>query len=331
MKGFIVALIAFFALSAQGCVTMSKYDELKDKNASLSAERAALQQENRKLTEEVDSLKKNRDSLRADLESLNQVADYYYQMGMEHFSKKNYRSAADFFERVTDRYPLRPAAKASREKLREISAISAENYKKTLRSIDAAKDAKAKLEILDNDISERYFSREDSEKLLHRREIISNEVSLVEEMNKHIIMEDDPTHSVRRYRTTRPTSQEISQEKAFAVELYITHQYAGKKRYHIKARYSGDGWISYDSLQFRGENGAHIDIICKYPEKLSRMGEDRIFEWSDNEVDEDKVSKLLKSDSISVRFGGGYKFSFNLNDQQLTAFREIAKKYSTLK
>lgn len=330
MKKYLcLLLVAFFLIT--GCVSMTKYNELKDKNTALSSDYAKLQQNNKKLTDDASELKKSRDALVVELQALRKVSDYYYQRGMEHFAGKNYRAAADYFEMVIDRHPLDPAAAPSREKLREIAAISAENYKRIIRNIDAAKEPRTKLEILDRDISERFLTKEDSERLLNKREIYSNEASLLDEMNKHIIVEEDPTQSVRYYRTTRPTHQDMGREKSFNVELYIVQNFSGKKRYRIRARYTGDNWISYDSISLRGDNGSHVDIICKYPEKLSKMSEDRIFEWSDNDIDEGRINNLIKSGAISVRFGGGYRFSFSLNDEQLTAFREIAKKYSTLR
>lgn len=330
MKRSFCLLIAVFFL-IPGCVSLSKYNELKDKNTVLTDDYAKLQQNNKKLAGDVSELKKSNETLTGELQALRKISEYYYQRGMEHFAGKNYRAATDYFELVVDRYPLDPAAAASRDKLREIEAISAENYKKITRNIDAAREARTKLEILDRDISERFLTKEDSEKLGHKRDLYSNEALLIDEMNKHILVEEDPTQSVRYFRTTRPTLQEVGREKSFNIELYIVQNFSGKKRYRMKARYSGDNWISYDSISLRGENGAHLDIICKYPEKLSKMSEDKIYEWSDNDVDEGKINSLLKSGAISVRFGGGYRFSFNLNDEQLTAFREIAKKYSTLK
>lgn len=328
-KHFCLLLLLIYLIP--GCVSVSKYNELKDKNAALSSDYAKLQQNNKKLTDDVAELNKSKETLIGELQSLRRVSDFYYQRAMEHFSGKNYRDAADYFELIIDRYPLDSAAGASRDKLRQLSAISAENYKKIIRNIDAAKDPKTKLEILDRDISERFLTKDDNEKLLHKREIYSNEASLIDEMNKHIIIEEDPTQSVRYYRTTRPITQKIGHEKSFNIELYIVQNFSGKKRYRIKARYTGDNWISYDSISLRGDNSSHVDIVCKYPDKLSKMSNDKIFEWSDNEVDEGRIHSLLKSGAITVRFGGGYRFSFSLNDQQLTAFREIAKKYSTLR
>jgi hypothetical protein len=328
-KSFCLLLVFFFLIP--GCVSMSRYNELKDKHTALANESAKLQQNNNKLNDELSEVKKTREALIGELQTLRKVSDYYYQRGMEHFTGKNYRSAAEYFELIIDRYPLDPAAGASRERLREIEAVSAANYKTILRNIDAAKEPRVKMEILDRDISERFLTKDDSEKLLNKREIYSNEVSLLDEMNKHIMVEEDPTQSVRYFRTTRPTNQEVGLEKSFYVELYIVQHFSGKKRYKIRARYIGDNWISYDSISLRGDNGTHIDIVCKYPDKLSKMSEDKIYEWSDNDVDEAKITALLKSGSITVRFGGGYRFGFSLNDRQLTAFREIGKKYSTLR
>lgn len=330
MNKYFCLLMAFFFL-VTGCVSMAKYNELKNKNTSLADETAKLQQDNKKLNDEVSELKKGQDVLVSELQNLRRISDYYYQKGVEHFGGKNYRAAAEYFELVIDRFPLDPAAGLSRGKLRELDIISAENYKRAIRNVDSAKEPKTKLEVLDRELTGRFLTKGDSEKLLNRREIYSNELALLEQMNKHVLVEEDPTQSVRYYRTTRATGQWIGNEKSFNIELYIIQHFSGKKRYRIRARYIGDNWISYDSISLRGENGSHIDIVCKYPEKLSKMSDDKIYEWSDNDVDEGRINNLLKSGNITVRFGGGYRFSFSLNDAQMTAFREIAKKYSTLK
>ena len=35
----------------------------------------------------------------------------------------------------------------------------------------------------------------------------------------------------------------------------------------------------------------------------------------------------MKSNSITVTFKGGNRYTFEMNEQQLTAFREVVKKY----
>lgn len=326
--GFALLAMTFFFT---GCVPLSKYNELQSKNMSLITESEALKEKNVYLSQENDSLKKSGDALRIEITNLRKAAVYNYQKGIEYFASKDYPSALESFETVIDRFPTDPAAKPAYQKMTEIYSISAENYHKIIRSVEGIKDLRGRIETLDHELAEIFLTKEDTDKLLHKRELYSTELSSFEEMNKHIIIEDDPTQLVRYYRSTRSVYQEIGLEKSFYVELYIAQQYSGKKKYRLRTRYVGDNWISYDSIHLKGENGNQVDVICKYPEKLSKMNDDRIYEWSDNDLDEEKVNKLLKSTSISVRFSGGYRYSFQLSDEQITAFREIAKKFSTLK
>jgi hypothetical protein len=53
-----------------------------------------------------------------------------------------------------------------------------------------------------------------------------------------------------------------------------------------------------------------------------------VTEWSDNEIaEDDKITRLAKSNSITVTFKGGNRYTFEMNEQQLTAFRELVKKF----
>jgi hypothetical protein len=61
------------------------------------------------------------------------------------------------------------------------------------------------------------------------------------------------------------------------------------------------------------------------------MNNERIHEWSDSDIDDEKVLKLSKSNSVSVRFNGGYKYTIFLDDEQLLNLREIVRKYQSLK
>jgi len=53
-----------------------------------------------------------------------------------------------------------------------------------------------------------------------------------------------------------------------------------------------------------------------------------VTEWSDNEIaEEDKIAKLAKSGSITVTFKGGNRYTFEMDEQQLAAFREVVRKF----
>ncbi|HTZ40063.1 MAG TPA: hypothetical protein VMB77_07900, partial [Syntrophales bacterium] len=78
----------------------------------------------------------------------------------------------------------------------------------------------------------------------------------------------------------------------------------------------------------QGQNGLKLTVDTIYPQKQSMIDSDGVTEWSDNEVTEDdKVVKLAKSASVTVTFKGGNRYTFEMNEQQLTAFREVVKKY----
>ena len=141
---------------------------------------------------------------------------------------------------------------------------------------------------------------------------------------------DDPTQSTRYYRSTRNLSQEIDRNKSFYVELYVAQHYSGKKILRLKTQYFGNKWISYDTVALKGD-GVQLEIICKYPDKMASMNNERIHEWSDNEVDEEKMIKIAKAETITARFNGGYKYALVLDDEQMTSFKEIVKKFQTIK
>jgi hypothetical protein len=59
---------------------------------------------------------------------------------------------------------------------------------------------------------------------------------------------------------------------------------------------------------------------------------DGITEWSDDEIaDDDKVSRLARSNSIGVQFKGGYKYTFEMNEEEIAAIRDLVRKYQSLK
>ncbi|MFB3926000.1 MAG: coiled-coil domain-containing protein [Syntrophales bacterium] len=330
MRYVFYSLLLLFSAVA-GCVPLSKYNELKTTNAQLNQEITRLKETRDALNSEIVVLKRKNEAVDQEISRLKNLAQYYFKKGMESYQEENFHDALDYFEKLTDRYPTDPLAEPAGNKIAEIKTLSKTNYNKILKAAEVIKDLKAKIELIDRGMDENFLTGFDFEKLTQRRESLANELKILEEMNAHILTEDDPTQSLRYYRTTHSTLQQVGFDKSFHVELYVIHHYSGKKDLRLRTRYIGNKWISYDTVILRSDNGVQAEVFCKYPEKLSSMNDDRIYEWSDNDIDDDKVVKMAKAHSISVRFNGGFRYTFNLNDQQLLGFKDIIRKYQSLK
>jgi len=318
MKKIIILLLLFGLCS--GCVSLKKYNELQK-------ELSDIKKKNEMTNSDVQLLKQKNETLTQELQQSRQTAEFLYRTGMEFYDQKQFERAMDHFEKLLDRFPATSLAPQAREKIAGISAISSSSADKILKAAEGTRDPHSRVEIIDREMDETYLNREDRERVLKRREAYKFQ----EEANRHILVEDDPTQSRRIYRTTRSTIQEVNYDKSFYVEVYIVHHYSGRKDIRLKTRYIGDKWISYDAVTLRGENGSHAEIVCKYPEKLSNVIDERIYEWSDNDIEDDKVVKLAKSGVITVRFSGGYKYTFEMTEEQLTALKEIVRKYQSLR
>jgi tetratricopeptide (TPR) repeat protein len=318
MKKIIILITLFGLLS--GCVSLKKYNELQ-------RELSDIKQKNEVTDRDARLLKQKNEALTQELQQSRQTAEFFYRAGTEFYDQKQYDLAMDHFEKLLDRFPANSLVPQAREKIAEISAFSSSKAGKILKAAEGARDLHSRIDIINRGMNETYLTREDTDRLSKRRETYK----LQDEANRHIIVEDDPTQSQRIYRTTRSTIQELNYDKSFYVEIYLIHRYSGRKDFRIKTRYIGDKWISYDSVSLRGENGTHAEIVCKYPEKLSNLIDERIYEWSDNDIEDDKVIKLAKTGVITVRFSGGYKYTFEMTDEQLTALKEIVRKYQTLR
>jgi len=318
MKKIIILVILFGLLS--GCVSLKKYNELQK-------ELSDIKQKNEMTSKDARLLKQKNEALTQELQQSRQTAEFLYKAGTEFYDQKQYDRAMDHFEKLLDRFPANSLATQAREKIAEISALSSSKAGKILKAAEGARDLHSRIEIIDRGMNKAYLTREDVEQLSKKRDLYKSQ----EETNRHILVEDDPTQSRRVYRTTRPTIQRVGHDKSFQVEIYIVQHYAGKRDFRIKTRYTGDKWISYDVVTLRGENGTHAEIVCKYPEKLSNMIQERIYEWSDNDIEDEKVIKLSKAGTITVRFSGGYKYTFEMTEEQLHALREIVRKYQSLR
>jgi len=316
MKNILVVLLVIL-LALNGCVSLKKYNDLK-------TETAGLQQRNEALGSELGALK-------TQVAQCHRNAEHLHAKGMEAIKKSHYDEALDYLEQLLERYPSDPLAPSAAEKVSELKKISTGNYQKITKTMDSLKDPRAKIDLIDKEMDERYLAPMEIRKLSRKKESVLHDLKLQEDMLRHVIVEDDPTQGLKYYRSTRPSIQQAGYEKSFYVELYFVQDASGKKNFRLKTRYAGNSWISYDMIVIRGDNGAQAEVICKYPEKLSNMSDEKIYEWSDNDIDDDKVNRIAKAHSITVRFHGGYRYSFSLNEDQMLAFREIVRKYHSLK
>jgi cell division protein FtsB len=329
MKRLIItALLLIF--TAGGCVSLGKHEDLKNRYDALEKQSALLQQKERNLESENSQLRGKNEKLAAEIDQLKKGAEIHYEKGREFYRLEQYESALDEFGKIMDRYPADPLAVVAGQKIAEINALSAGNYSRTVKALEGIKEIRAKIDFLEKETGDRFFTVSDLSKLLRKKETLQSEFKMQEDVNKHILVEDDPTQSVRFYRSTHPIVQNVGQDKSFYIELYIAQHYTGKKDLRLKTQYIGNRWISYDSVIIKGEN-SQIEVICKYPDKLSNMMNERIYEWADSDIDDDKIIKLSKSSPITIRFNGGYKYTFTLDDEQLLGIREIVKKYLSIK
>jgi len=320
----IVIILLVMTGFISGCVTSRKYDELKK-------ELTDYRQKNEAFSNDVKLLKQRNEDMARELRQIKQIPEFYFKGGMDFYNQNQFNRAIENFEKIVDRYPTDSLAPQAKQKIVEIIAVSSSNYENILKSLESGKDPRSKLDIIDGELGSKFLTRDDTNKLLKKRDAYYVEVKFLEEAAKHIIVEDDPTQSLKIYRTTRSTLRKVGDDKTFYVEIYIVQHYSGRRDLRVRTRYVGDKWISYDAVSIRGDNGIHADIICKYPDKLSSMADDRVFEWSDNDIEDDKVNKLSKSAIVTVRFSGGYKFTFEMSDEQQLSLKEIVRKYQSLK
>jgi tetratricopeptide (TPR) repeat protein len=316
MQRIVLIVLCVFLLS--GCVSYKKFEDLQLENDRLNKELLLSQQQSEALTK--------------DLKQLKDLADFYYQTGMQLYGEKKYGEALEKFQTLVDRFPTSTHASAASEKITEIRNLALNNYQKIAQSVETTRDLRARVELIDREMKTTFLTKDLSDKLLAVREAsredLDGELEAQRDISRHILIEDDPIKSWKVYRSTRMLTQQVGEDRKFYVELYFIQRYTGKKFFKLKTRYQAPEYLSYESVTLQGQNGTKLTVDTIYPQKQSMIDSDGVTEWSDNEITEDdKIIRLTKSNSITVTFKGGNRYTFEMNEQQLTAFREVVKKF----
>ena len=310
--------ILSICLLLSGCVSQQKYDD--------------LQAQNLELAKRVHELKQENDTLNKELDTYHQAAQFYYKSGTDFYAEGRYGDALEAFDKLTDRFPTSPLVPSADEKITAIKDMSTANYETLLKSLQAQTTARAKIDLLDRELKEKYFTKEHAAALTEKKIKLQHDSETQKHMTRNIVVEDDQTRKAIFYRTTRPVEQQVGYDKKFYVELYVVQKYSGKKSYRLKTRFSAPDYLSYDTVVLQGDNGNRVEVKSVHPRKQSAVEGDGIVEWSDDEItDEEKVNRLARSNSISVQFKGGYKYSFEMDEEEIAAFRDLVRKYQSLK
>lgn len=310
--------ILSICLLLSGCVSQQKYDD--------------LQAQNLELAKRVHELKQENDTLNKELDTYHQAAQFYYKSGTDFYAEGRYGDALEAFDKLTDRFPTSPLVPSAEEKIAAIKKMSTANYETLLKSLQAQTTARAKIDLLDRELKEKYFTKEHAAALTEKKLKLQHDSETQKHMTRNIVVEDDQTRKAIFYRTTKPVEQQVGYDKKFYVELYVVQKYSGKKSYRLKTRFSAPDYLSYDTVVLQGDNGTRVEVKSVHPRKQSAVEGSGIAEWSDDEItDEEKVNRLARSNSISVQFKGGYKYSFEMDEEEIAAFRDLVRKYQSLK
>ena len=316
MHRFLLLLVCALLLS--GCVSYKKFEDLQLENERLNKELLLSRQQNETLAEELKQLK--------------DLSDFYYRTGMSLYGEKRYGDALEKFQNLVDRFPTSQHAEAAGEKIAEIRNLALNQYQKIVKSVEATRDLKGRIELIDREMKSAFLTKDLSEKLLALREELRSdleeELEAQRDIGRHILIEDDPIKSWKVYRSTRNLAQQIGEDRKFYVEIYFVQRYTGKKFFKVKTRYEAPEYLSYESVTLQGQNGTRLTIDTIYPQKQSSVDAHGVNEWSDNEIaEEDKILKLAKSQAVTVTFKGGNRYTFQMSEQQLAALREVVRKY----
>lgn len=310
--------IFIICLLLPGCVSQQKYDDLQTRNVELG--------------KRVHELEQEKDTLNRELEVYHKAAQFYYKSGQDFYGEGRYADALEAFDKLTDRFPTSPLVPSAEEKIKAIKDVSTANYETLLKSLQAQTTARAKIDLLERELKEKYFTKEHAAALTERKLKLQHDSETQKHMTRNIVVEDDQTRKAVFYRAAKPVEQTVGYDKKFYVELYAVQRYSGKKSYRLKTRFSAPDYLSYDMVVLQGDNGTRLEVKSVHPRKQSSVSGDGIAEWSDDEItDEEKLSRLARSNSISVQFIGGYKYSFEMDEEEIAAFREVVRKYQSLK
>ena len=147
----------------------------------------------------------------------------------------------------------------------------------------------------------------------------------------------DDIQEVVWYETKRNTRIENGYS-TYKVEFYIGKHDSGNLTFRVRTRffeemtdYHDPSWIFYERVRLLGDNGARLDITTEYPNKKQDNDRYGLEEWSDNNVPIESVLEFKTAQSVKVMFDGQYSHTFNMNAQQLAAFREMIAVYEYLK
>ena len=313
-----IVLLLVCASLLSGCVSYKTFEDLQLENSKLNQELLLSRQHNEALAQELKQFK--------------ELSDFYYQAGTQLYTEKKYGEALEKFQTLVDRYPTSPHAEGAKEKIAEIRNLALNNYQKIIASVEGTRDLRGRIDLIDREMKAAFLTKDLADKLLTLRESLRQDLEgeweAQRELSRNILIEDDPIKSWKVYRSTRTLTQPIGEDRKFFVEIYFIQRYTGKKFYKVKTRYQAPEFLSYESVTLQGQNGTKLTIDTIYPQKQSMVDSDGVTEWSDNEIaEEDKITRLAKSNSITVTFKGGNRYTFEMNEQQLTAFREIVKKF----
>jgi outer membrane murein-binding lipoprotein Lpp len=322
MYRIVIVPLLVCALLLSGCVSYKKFEDLQLENSKLNQELLLSRQQN--------------DTLAQDLKQFRELSDFYYQSGMQLYTEKKYGEAQEKFQTLVDRYPTSPHAAGANEKIAEIRNLALNHYQKIIKSVEGTRDQRGRIDLIDREMKTTFLTKDLADKLLTLRESLrqdlEGELEAQREISRNILIEDDPIKSWKVYRSTRMLTQPIGEDRKFFVEIYFIQRYTGKKFYKVKTRYQAPEYLSYESVTLQGQNGTKLTIDTIYPQKQSMVDSDGVTEWSDNEIaEDDKINRLAKSNSITVTFKGGNRYTFEMNEQQSTAFREVVRKYQIIR
>ncbi len=248
--------------------------------------------EDSQMKKEYSQLKSENEKLKLLVDSLSNTPQNMFSSSVNYFQSNNYDKAINVLEEIQNKYPTWEKSLVN-AKLREVN-LKAKKVKEEKERFEAS-------------------------------------------LNKNIKSKYDDFQKVTWYETTRNTSKSIGNYRSLSIEIYFGKKDDGNKYFRIRSRYidkrsdyHDTQWIFYESVKLLGDNGYDITIATNYPNKQSENDSYGLQEWSDDTISEDAVFKLAESNSISVRFDGKYRYDFEMNSNQLNAFKEITEKYKRL-